>query len=224
MVFLGTFIMNKKSGVLLFVIAVFIAVAVFATLYRDEKPVFDDANVYGDYEEIVGDIAMIDRSDYSLNDIHVYANNKGLVFPETLPEGESAFFCYHKSCNSDAGIINRAQIYLSTYYSGGDFSKEINRLSEICVDWAVEQKRSVYTETLFAKPAYVLCYNDNSEYEYAIIDKENFNIVYVYFYAIGKKSNLVFDNSLVPDKALKESDFDKALTDRGRYSIDYSNA
>ena len=110
-------------------------------------------------------------------------------------------FFYTESSHYDWGDDYRAECYLECYYSSIEFKKEIDRLE----GFENRGKRAIFVEDLFSLPAYVVAYNWDSNYEYSLIDEENYVIRYVYLFDIGK--NIDFPEIFFPKKLLRESSF-----------------
>ena len=50
-------------------------------------------------------------------------------------------------------------------------------------------KEIMYSDSLFAYPAYVAIYNANSSFEYALLDEENRTVVYVYHQLLNDENS-----------------------------------
>ena len=73
---------------------------------------------------------------------------------------------------------------------------------------------------LFGLPSYVAVYNNSrSEYEYAIIDSDNYTIRYIEFENVGSIEQIVFSHDYAPQKLLKNSDLDRFSRLTGHYDI-----
>jgi hypothetical protein len=124
---------------------------------------------------------------------------------KTFPTKASYIKCqglfYSEYKHYDWGDDYRAECYLECYYSSIEFKKDIDRLEE----FENRGKKAIFVEDLFSLPAYVAAYNWDSNYEYSLIDEENYIIRYVYLFDTGK--NIDFPEIFFPKKLLRESNF-----------------
>lgn len=127
--------------------------------------------------------------------------NKCKTFPTKASYIKCQGFFYTESSHYDWGYDYRAECYLECYYSSIEFKKEIDRLE----GFENRGKKAIFVEDLFSLPAYVAAYNWDSNYEYSLIDEENYIIRYVYLFDTGK--NIDFPEIFFPKKLLRESNF-----------------
>lgn len=127
--------------------------------------------------------------------------NKCKSFPREALYIKCQGFFYTESSHYDWGYDYRAECYLECYYSSIEFKKEIDRLE----GFENKGKKAIFVEDLFSLPAYVAAYNWDSNYEYSLIDEENYIIRYVYLFDTGK--NIDFPEIFFPKKLLRESNF-----------------
>lgn len=91
--------------------------------------------------------------------------------------------------------------YAEVTYSEEDYKREKERISSLKCEVPLSENEGsvsnsiVYSEELFAYPAYIAIYASNLSYEYALTDEKNNKIIYVY----AKLKDL---NGMIPDKYL----------------------
>lgn len=73
------------------------------------------------------------------------------------------------------GFSTSHQIYNIKAYEKNEYEAEVERLKEI----AKGGKQAYYTEELFSLPAIVTAYSYQNRYEYALLDSDNMQIIYV---------------------------------------------
>lgn len=106
------------------------------------------------------------------------------LFPQNLASTEDVDYLYY--CAKNNLSISSYLVYTAATYSQEDYVKEVERIKNTqctvrlngegdCVTNSV-----MYSEELFAYPAYVAVYASNLSYEYALLDEENNTIIYVY--------------------------------------------
>lgn len=120
------------------------------------------------------------------------------VFPEKLLKSAQNIDFYY---NDDSSPIfdDSCQVYLKCSYNESDYQSEIQRLKSIKEQYQeMEQKTWVDNEN-FKFPAVVAIYNNNHCYEYALLNENNFSIIYVFLQFIYKE-DVVFDNDFLPNK------------------------
>lgn len=223
---MGAFL-KKIKPFLISVVIIAIGILMIACLSYDGEDVkLYDASVSGKFGPIIGEPYEITTDMYSCEAIDNITNVSNKMFPQELNCQKSLYFEFQEEHYSDMGNVNRAEIYLECNYSEDFFNNEIDRLSKLYCHYNSKDKYSVYTETLFALPAFVISYNYDSQFEYALIDYDNLRIIYIYLFAINdyrdnSLSNIVFNKDYAPTKKLKDSDFDKSLNHSGKYSIYY---
>lgn len=168
-------------------------------------------------DKIEGEIQIITKSDYDYNDIYVsYRRAEGNdirseLFPQELKCDNALFYNYNKKISGSGGDKYRSEVYLECIYDVDTFNEEIDRLSEINYQWSTHSKNSIYVEDLFSLPAYVISYNYDSLFCYALLDYTNNKIIYIAFHDIKTIDNVVFDKSYVPYKDINDSSFPKEL-------------
>ena len=169
-------------------------------------------------DKIEGELQVVTKSNYNYKDFHViYTSSEESekcgreLFPQELKCDNALFFNYNKKINGSAGEKYRSEVYLECIYDIDAFNYEIDRISNINCKWSSEFKNSIYVEDLFNLPAYVLSYNDNSFFCYALLDYTNNKIIYIAFHDIKTIDNIVFDNYYAPYKDINDSSFPKEL-------------
>ena len=96
-------------------------------------------------------------------------------------------------------------IVLDTKYNENDFNNEINRLSNLNMiisncNGSTFTNYIKYDENSYQYPAYITIDGFSSTYEYALIDKDNLNITYVYL-SYPNVSNIQYNKYLKKDKS-----------------------
>lgn len=128
-------------------------------------------------------------------------------------------------------------IILKTKYNKNDFEKEINRLSNLNITILSSCNKNAkkytnyinYDETSYKYPAYVTIDGFANTYEYALINKNNLEIIYVYL-SYPNKNNSNYKEYLKKDKSVysKKNTLDlysiyNHSFDNGKSYIEYSN-
>lgn len=109
------------------------------------------------------------------------------IFPENVSSAVETDYAY----TYQRGLLeNGYDMYLKASYEEEEYAKEVQRLSEINVDikltdGSIVNKAIMYSDSLFAYPAYVAIYNAHNSFEYALLDEENQTIVYVYHHLLN---------------------------------------
>lgn len=85
------------------------------------------------------------------------------------------------------------ELYMLCAYDQAEFYKEQERLATIKGILGDEEKEILYDDTSFDYPVYIAAYTE-SEIEYAVIDRENFQIAYVFLQLVE------LDESHVPER------------------------
>ena len=119
------------------------------------------------------------------------------VFPEKLLKSTQNIDFYY---NDDSSPIfdDSCQVYLKCSYNKSDYQNEIQRLNSIKEQYQeMEQKIWVDNEN-FKFPAVVAIYNNNHCYEYALLNENEFSIIYVFLQFIYEE-DVVFDNDFLPN-------------------------
>ena len=187
--------------------------------YYENNIVFADFNLkYEKTTTITGEVKSISLNDYNKLSptFCTICNNRGLVFPNTISDGNVSYFCFSEFFYADGRNIYRTELYCNwKFFDQKLFDNEINRLDKLFNN----DKTTVYCEDLFSMPSYITEYNYKASFEYAIVDKENLSIHYIYLKGIESLDQIVFDEFLIPTKNLKDTSFPKDDIIKGYYSI-----
>ncbi|MDL2218830.1 hypothetical protein LJC04_00605 [Ruminococcaceae bacterium OttesenSCG-928-O06] len=130
-----------------------------------------------------------DISQYGIYEGHIPSEAEELrmhtslsLFPKEITSQHKvdAFYYYCSTQSFD----NIYQIYLSYTLQPKDFYAEVERFSQMDIDYkGVEGGSLQYDSIVFEYPAYVLRFEDEfSTFEYALIDESNYRIVCMYSY------------------------------------------
>ena len=153
---------------------------------------------------ISGEPHYISYDEYNHSIVHYYVGTYNL-FPVKIDSGLITYFAFCTPYSDSAGNHGIMEFYLNWKMDSEKYDSEKERLSSIYFEHT--KKGAILTNNLFVLPAYVLIYNSQSEFCYAIIDESTFTITYIYFFDIKSYDNLVFDEKLMPKKLLSESNF-----------------
>lgn len=150
----------------------------------------------GDVTEMTDDISRYRQ--WSLPEKY----SRLLVFPEEIPaaaEDTEYFYRYESGYTRPM-----CQIFLSCRLDGDTFEREEERLSSLAYESTSDGRKTVqYDSTSFEKPAYVTIAGYDFCYEYALLDRENRTIVYVYAMNTVEKS-IGFDREYLPDYYMED--------------------
>ena len=114
------------------------------------------------------------------------------IFPKTLPKTTSNSKYFYSF--SDTFLDTTFQIYLDCKYSDDEFESEINRLKSI----KYEDGNTIFDTKNFNFDAYVARVGYDCTSEYALINKANNRIVYIYL-QFAKIGDIHFDSNLLPN-------------------------
>lgn len=116
--------------------------------------------------------------------VEKYSNelNSGLfIFPDTINNSLSTTY---ESKLRTSLFDTDGYIILQTKYNDADFNEEIQRLRNIVckISWEGEivSNKIEYDKDMYKYPAYIASDGYCYKYEYALIDKDNNRIVYIY--------------------------------------------
>ena len=110
---------------------------------------------------------------------HADLDSSLAIFPNTAPEGAK-----YEATLTEAVFDTKAVIILDCRYDQWDYDYEIDRFREMRIHiksgWHKYTNYLKYDEKSYAYPAYVAIDGFGDTYEYALVDRENCRIVYVY--------------------------------------------
>lgn len=121
-------------------------------------------------------------------------------------------------------------ILLSTKYTKEQFNKEVNRLSNINLKISKTCSKNAPTHTNYIKydensyeyPAYITIDGFYGKYEYALINKENLQITYLYISSVDKE-NKKYNKYLKKDKSEYEEMNQENMYSLYNHSFDNNN-
>ena len=100
-----------------------------------------------------------------------------LIFPEEISPSCTVNQFYYRCASS--GFDNSYQLILDYALPRDEFEKEVERLSQLKMEYAGQTKQIVCDTRSFRYPAFVSLFSKFGDYEYALIDEENCRIVCV---------------------------------------------
>lgn len=139
--------------------------------------------ISGCHMELYEKYETSDVDEYGVYQGHIEMEDTGLfspllVFPEKIADSAQDVEYYYR-CACDA-LDNTYEVYLKCTYDKDTYEDEVKRLSQIRTTEGKVEKYIAYTEERFVYPAYVAIYDDYDCYEYALVNAEKNQIVYVY--------------------------------------------
>ena len=142
-----------------------IAAALVVVLFTGCANVEDSAEVYEtrnpeEVFDIIADIRIDERE----------AHSEMLIFPDEKEDYQEAYL--HEE---NYGLSTAHQIVVSKQFEKDGYDEEVRRLLKT----TCRGLHSYYTEDDFSLPAIVLVFNHNNCYEYALLDNDKMQIVYV---------------------------------------------
>lgn len=152
------------------------------------------------------------------NKIRKPYGKKSDLFPSSIENLNIVSYKYSYNRSLLWGISG--QVYVCIKYDNDAFHVEEHRISEIR-----DISKIRYDETEFNFPAYVAIESFNSISEYALIDKDNLSIHYVFIRGIDD-SNVVLDSEILPkhwNERLKNNLSSFSVYDAVRYNIEIKN-
>lgn len=155
-------------------------------------------------DSILEEYITKETSEYGNWDGHIDLERESLesglfLFPEEISTAVDSDYLYY--CAVDKHSIHQYGIYTSVTYSQQEFQEEVERIADIQCKVQVSSQGEyvtnsiMYSEELFAYPAYVAIYGSNLSYEYALLDAANNRIIYVYL-------QLKDGNEIIPEEYL----------------------
>lgn len=226
---MGTIVLAKKrrqtiitwsiiggSLTLIVIFGFFIVLPIYTAIKDDENTLrFLSNSLYGyGLTDIVGSPqeTTVGQYDYSL--IYNIVGARANLFPQTIENGSTEYFEFHERVKYN--YYDRYEIYLEWAMPQERFDQEVERISKI----SSSTKTIKLSNDLFGLPSYVAVYNNSrSEYEYAIIDSDNYTIRYIEFENVGSIEQIVFSHDYAPQKLLKNSDLARFSRLTGHYDI-----
>ena len=153
-------------GVLLyFVIIMVIICFVYSYTSLYSKYETDDITEYGRFEN---HIEMESEELFSFRSLL-------MIFPEEIKDSYKVNQYYY--CCGSAGFDNMYQLVLDYKLPKDEFEAEVERLSQLAVEYNAQTHSVIYDTTNFEYPAYVTMFTKHSDYEYALIDEVNNRII-----------------------------------------------
>ena len=168
--------------------------------------------------KIVGKVGRIESDEYTkkikeITTINNYRAYEIDMLPKDIPS-ETNYFFFAETVQPNKNFHDRFERFLECKWREEEFELECKRLESIHNGG----KYVLYSEDLFTLPAFVIQYNYSAIFEYALIDKSDFKIYYIWMDEIGSLENIVFDMSFAPTKRLQDSDLAKK-TNYGIYTL-----
>lgn len=162
--------------IILAVIAILLVIFMVSRCYANKPVVITDVNKYGEFYGFKGQS--------NLN-----------VFPENTNSEiyESEYYFEYIDRMFDPCY----QIYLKCKYDKEKYLKEIGRLLQVNEQHQGKIQEIKYDADNFKYPAYVSIFADSHCYEYALLDEEEYTIIYVYT-QFAEEQSIRFDKSYLP--------------------------
>lgn len=172
---------------------------------------------------------------YSTTDVNEYGDFSGhwegeeeerlsglFIFPTNLSKRVKEEKYFYKT---GTGLFGGSyEIYLEAVYPKEEYEAEKERLSKITCEIQMDGKEDIvtneiwYVEDVFCYPAYVAVFENDSSYEYALLDEANRRIIYVFLQ--------YQDGSNIPEEYLpagaKEDLEENRRTDLDEFNLYYS--
>lgn len=161
-----------------------------------------------------GSIEPIEESDYDGSAL-AESFGKCAVFPERILGGEARGVFFSDPLYAD-WRYKRGQAFLEWKVTQEIFDSEMERLSSLI---SVYGKKALRSSDLFDWPCYLAAYNEQSEFEYVLLDGPELTIRYIWLFDLESLKNLLFPNAFAPKKLLKDSDVKHMMTPRGSYNM-----
>lgn len=176
-------VLGVVAGVLLCLL-IFLGVIAKLTVFADSYKTTD----LSEYRNFTGHIEGEAQELYG-------SKSRLLIFPEAIPPSSTVNQFYYRCASS--GFDNSYQLILDYTLPRDEFEKEVERLSQLKMEYAGQTKRIARDARSFRYPAFVSLFSKFDDYEYALIDEENCRIVCVLccLYDIDK---LPIDDEFLP--------------------------
>ncbi len=135
------------------------------------------------------------------------------IFPDSVNKDNVLEYKY---AESDGLFDGSYLFYLVEKYNEENFNNEVERLNSIKVEFKEETKSILYTEEGFNYPAYVTIYDNNGTSEYALVNKEDSTIIYVFMQLFNESDSNIDEKYFPVDYHVNKKD-----TKRDGYNMYY---
>ena len=191
---------HKKKRILIPIIigaVIIILIACFLDVFSQEEPkqYLSKSDFY--CREIIDDDTEIQKiqikdcskADYKdlINECKVVTKRLSL-FPESIDESLSCECLYYlKRTYADFGPDWRAELFFCVKYPAEQFEFEIERLANVKIINSSKETemKPIITDEYFSLKSYVAIYNEDSRFEYCLLDYEKQTIIYIYLFDSG---------------------------------------
>lgn len=154
------------AGGILLCLLLFLGVIAKLTLFADSYKTTE----ISEYRNFTGHIEGEAQELYG-------SRSRLLIFPEEISPSCTVNQFYYRCASS--GFDNSYQLILDYALPRDEFEKEVERLSQLKMEYAGQTKQIVCDPRSFRYPAFVSLFSKFGDYEYALIDEENCRIVCV---------------------------------------------
>ena len=210
-------------AILIILFAVFSVIFILAKYgtpssnYSSNKLALSATRQYSNYVPINGQPLAKNIDKYNKTDIVDSTNNHCVVFPDSIDNGEISYFVYTSFIIQNDLESPRSEIYLEWNTNKATFEEELIRVEGIKSSL---NKKALHTNNLFSLPGFVVAYNSESMFEYALFEEETNTIRYIYLFDVGDYEYVVFPDLYQPKTLLCDSDLSgRNDIENGAYSI-----
>jgi len=174
----------KQGSKITLIVGVFLGIFIGIVFYLFQciRYVFSDV--------IEQEYTTLDASNYGEWDGHIKFEREEIksklsIFPISTESATDVDYYY--SCGKWSSSNNFYVICTEMKYSDEEYQKELQRLAEIkCDIYLHADEKNVcneiqFSEDLFAYPAYIAIYGSNLSYEYALLNQQENEVIYIYF-------------------------------------------
>lgn len=179
---------NKKKIAVIIVLCIMLVLSIVVIIRKAPSAILNGVEYMEDIDE---EYKTVNVEDYGNWSGHIESEKQevegksGLrIFPKKSKDLEVEEYIYN--CEKTNASVYKYLIYSKIKYSEIQFKVERERLSKLKCDIAIDGKKSIvkkkikFSDKLFQYPAYVAIYASNYCYEYALLNEESNEIIYVF--------------------------------------------
>ena len=195
--------MNRKKTIKKFLLILFYAVLVCSLIFfvsqkmvKSHYSSSDEYQLIRDTDSVVSNIVSLQNSDQAAqSNFLIFQTNKGEIIDSVFYKENNLFDTTY-------------QIYVECQYNDKDFDNELNRIKDLsCRENGITQN-ILYSKTGFLYEAYISVFEENI-HEYALVDKENSRVYYVYEQFSDIKNGNIPEDLLWKDFKLNKKNTEK---------------
>lgn len=148
------------------------------------------------YLVLYGGLPIIHTSKEQYGNWSKFPGYSGLcIFPKEISDSNIEKYYYQ---TQDTIFSPECQVFLEAKYTPEQYGKELGRLDEVSIKHKKEENKVEINNTDFSSTAYVSIFGWHHSYEYALLNKKENKIVYVFVQNI-EKDKIKFSKDYLPN-------------------------